>query len=89
MFVVLRLQIPSDQLCDASTRAGAEGHSMSPRLVHGDLGNVVLATAQYRAQVEEGDSAEEFDVNDFTVPLVWVSDTDRVQGGWEEESVSQ
>lgn len=75
MFVVLCLQVPGDQLSDAGMRGGAKGHDMSPRLVDRDLGNAVLAAAQYRPQVEEGHSAEEFDVDDFTASLVWVSDT--------------
>lgn len=88
MFVVLCFQVPGDQLSDAGTRGGAKGHHVSPFPVDSDLGNAVLAAAQYRAQVEEGDSAEEFDVDDFTARLVWVSDTDKVQSGWQEENVS-
>lgn len=76
MFVVLCLQVPGDQLSDAGTRGGAKGHHVSPYPVDSDLGNAVLAAAQYRPQIEEGDSAEEFNVDDFTAPLVWISDTD-------------
>lgn len=79
MFVVLCLQVPGDQLSDAGARGRAEGHDVSPSPVDRDLGNAVLAAAQYGPQVEEGHSAEEFDVDDFTAPLVWVSDTDKVQ----------
>lgn len=82
MFVVLCLQIPRDQLSDAGTRGGAKSHDVSPCPVDSDLGNAVLAAAQYRPQVEEGDRAEEFDVDDFTAAPVRVSDTDKVQRGW-------
>lgn len=82
MFVVLCLQVPGDQFSDAGTRGGAEGNSMCPCLVDRDLGNAVLAAAQYRPQVEEGDGAEDLDMDDVTASLVWVSGTDKVQRGW-------
>lgn len=80
MFVVLRLQVPGDQLGDAGARRGAKGHNVSPRPVDGDVGNAVLAAAQDGAQVEEGDGAGELNVDDFTAPLVRVSDT-KERGG--------
>lgn len=81
MFVVLCLQVPGDQLSDAGDRGGAKGHSVSACPVDSDLGNEVLAAAHYRPQIEEGDSADEFNVDDVTAPLVWVSDTDKVHNG--------
>lgn len=82
MFVVLCLQVPGDDVSDAGTRGGAEGNGMCPCLVDRDLGKEVLAAAQYRPQVEEGDGAEKLDMDDVTASLVWVSDTDKVQSGW-------
>lgn len=55
---------------------------MCPCLVDRDLGKEVLAAAQYRPQVEEGDGAEKLDMDDVTASLVWVSNTDKVQSGW-------
>lgn len=81
MLVVLCLQVPGDQLSDASALGGAKGHNVSARPVDSDVGNTVLAAAQYRPQVEERVSAEELDVNDFTGRLVWISDREKVVTG--------
>lgn len=53
-------------------RGGTKGHNVGPAPCNGDLGNVVLAATQDRAQVLEGCCAEEFNVNDFTVSFIGV-----------------
>lgn len=61
---------------------------MSPHSVHSDMGNIVLAATQHRPQIHEGGGAEQLDVDDLTVLLVWVSDRDNIQSGWKEKNVS-
>lgn len=74
VFVVLCLQIPGYKFSGTSLRGGAKGHNMSSCTVDRNLGNRVLAAPQYGSQVEEGDRAEEFNVNYLTAPLVRLSD---------------
>jgi len=75
--MIFSFKVPGNNLCGGAARGGTKGHNVGPAPCNGDLGNVVLTATQDRAQVLEGCCAEEFNMKDFTVSFIRVSEKKR------------